>query len=251
MLKKLLYFFIISNSLYADVITITGDEWCPYNCKKSDINQGFMVDIARSIFQKHGDTLIYHVASSWENAVEETRQNKYNAIIGTIPDEAKDFIFPSEPQSVSTDSFFVSKESKWKYEGVKSLTEVTIGVIKGYSYTPKIDAYIQKNKYSPKHVQVISGNRAVYQNAKKLLYKTIDVLIEDPYVLNYYFSLEKSKIPFKIVGNTGVSNIYIAFSPNNINSQKYSEILSEGMIKLRESGELEQILSKYGLQNGK
>ena len=237
--------------LQAETITITGDEWCPYNCKESDINQGFMVDIARSIFEKNGDALVYHVSSSWESAIKQTRENKSNAIIAAIPDEAKDFIFPQNSQGISTDSFFVRKGETWRYHGIKSLKEVTIGVMKGYSYTPEIDEYIQQNKNNSKLVQVISGNRAIYQNAKKILYKTIDVIIEDPYVLNYYFSLKKSTIPFNIVGNTGISNIYIAFSPNNINSKKYAQILSKGMINLRKSGELEKILNKYGLKDWK
>ncbi|TPH15548.1 hypothetical protein [Litorilituus lipolyticus] len=44
---------------------------------------------------------------------------------------------------------------------------------------------------------------------------------------------------------------YIAFSPANKNSQRYRKILSEGIIKLRKSGELHQIISRYNIQDWK
>ena len=43
--------------------------------------------------------------------------------------------------------------------------------------------------------------------------------------------------------------IYIAFSPQKPESHKLAKILSEGMLKLRESGKLEEILNKYGLSD--
>lgn len=43
----------------------------------------------------------------------------------------------------------------------------------------------------------------------------------------------------------------IAFSPALPQSEKYAEILSAGIAELRKSGELKQILSKYGLEDWK
>ena len=49
-------------------------------------------------------------------------------------------------------------------------------------------------------------------------------------------------------GFTGVSgNLYITFSPNIAKSKEYAEILTKGIRRLKDSGELEKILSKYGL----
>ena len=47
------------------------------------------------------------------------------------------------------------------------------------------------------------------------------------------------------------SYIYIAFSPANPNAERYSDILSKGIVRLRENGELLKILSKYGLSDWK
>jgi polar amino acid transport system substrate-binding protein len=45
--------------------------------------------------------------------------------------------------------------------------------------------------------------------------------------------------------------IYIAFSPSKQGSADYARILSEGIIELRKTGELQVILNKYGLQDWK
>ncbi|MDF1877156.1 transporter substrate-binding domain-containing protein [Sulfurimonas sp. SAG-AH-194-L11] len=245
--KIILLVSIFCTVAFGDIITIVGDEWCPYNCKVTDKNQGYLVDIARVIFEKNGHTVKYTVSSSWNQAILDTKNNKYNAIIGAYKSDAKDFIFPSLSQGVSANAFFTKKKTQWKYTGVNSLHDITIGAIKSYSYGAVLDKYIQENKNNHNRVQLISGNRAIYHNAKKLLYDTIDVMIEDPYVLKYYFKEKNSHVPFKTVGTIDIDNIYIAFSPNNPHSKKYARILSQGINDLRKNGELNKILSKYGL----
>ena len=41
--------------------------------------------------------------------------------------------------------------------------------------------------------------------------------------------------------------IYIAFSPGNQDSEKLSNLLSEGTRALKRSGRIEQIMARYGL----
>jgi polar amino acid transport system substrate-binding protein len=57
---------------------------------------------------------------------------------------------------------------------------------------------------------------------------------------------------FRSAGTFGApSKIYIAFSPANHKSKEYARILSEGIVSLRASGELKEILGKYGLDDWK
>ena len=52
MKSSLLFLFLFSSFLKADTITITADEWCPYNCSQSVKDKGFLVDIFTYIFEK-------------------------------------------------------------------------------------------------------------------------------------------------------------------------------------------------------
>ncbi len=54
-------------------------------------------------------------------------------------------------------------------------------------------------------------------------------MVADPYVLEYYFNIKNSHIPLKVAGSTYAYNVYLAFSPNNLYSKEYANILSEGI----------------------
>ena len=251
MLKTFFIFLFFISNIYADKITLVADEWCPYNCKPENKNQGFLIDIATTIFEKEGHTIVYAPNIDWEDAIKRTRLGEFSAIIGTDKEEAPDFIFPENSQAQSANAFFVKKESKWQYTDIDSLQNVRLGIINGYSYGNRIDDYIKKNMHNSNKVQAISGNRAIYHNAKKLLFNSIDVMVEDPYVLDYYFHFNKEIMPFKKVAVIDFSDIYIAFSPKNPNSKKYAKILSDGMLEIKRSGELQKILDKYSIKSKK
>ncbi len=40
-------------------ITLAADIWCPYNCDSKDERPGFMVELAKEIFQKKGINVQY------------------------------------------------------------------------------------------------------------------------------------------------------------------------------------------------
>ena len=249
-MKKLILIFItLTSYLQSDTITLIADEWCPYNCSKNSKNLGYMVDITKLIFEKKGHNVVYEENIAWDKAIQLTREGKYTAVIGAYKDDAVDFIFPKVSQGISTNSFFTKQSSSWVYKDISSLKDITIGAVQGYSYGPELDQYIKKYKNDSTKVQLISGNRSIYYNAKKLLYGTIDTMLEDSNVLEYYFKVKNKNIPFKIVGTSYFDDIYIAFSPKNPNAQKYADILSNGMIEIRKNGELNKILSKYSLKD--
>jgi polar amino acid transport system substrate-binding protein len=182
----------------------------------------------------------------WKRAIVEARKGNYNAIIGAFKEDAPDFVFPEEEFGMSRFAFFVKKGTKYKYSELKSLLKMKIGLIKGYSYGEKEDKFFKENQ---KIIQYAHGSDPLSQNIKKLLHGRITVVGEDPNVF-----LEKAAgmgVADQIinVGDTGTANkIYIAFSPKNPKSKEYAKILTEGIRKLKKSGELKKILTKYGLE---
>lgn len=251
MSKRILLALLIFISVQADTITIVADEWCPYNCDPKSAHPGYMIEIAQKIFEKEGHTILYTGGISWERAISQTRKGVYDALVGTVKLEAPDFIFPLQEQGVSTSVFVTKASNPWVYTGLDSLQDVTIGYIKGYSYSEELDGYIKKYSNDPKKAQALSGDHAILYNAQKLIYEKIDAYIEDLFVLEHYFHLKGENVPFKISGKIQDDPIYISFSPNNKKSNEYADILSRGMKKLRQSGELAIILQRYGLKDWK
>lgn len=223
---------------------IAADSWCPINCEPNSLNQGFMVEIAKTVFAKEGHTVKY-IQLPWKRAIVMAREGKVDAIIGAFHGDAPDFIFPQNEQAVLTNSFYALKDSTLNIKNTSSLQKVTLGIINGYDYGNKLKKYIEK---APKdRIVAISGDRNLVKRLMALLeLNRVDVIVEADLVFRYEMhEMKKTKL-FKNIGVAAKPmKAYIAFSPNGAKSLEYSKILSEGMDKIKRSGELDQIMGKY------
>jgi polar amino acid transport system substrate-binding protein len=242
-----LFFMTLStaSSGHADTITLRADIWCPYNCDPNSDSPGFMIEIARQVFESAGHSVDYELLN-WARAVDETRVGKHNAIIGAYKSEVPDFIFPENALGQAVDMFYTIEGSSWYFENTASIKGSVIGIIKGYSYGDELDEYIGKNK---KQFAILHGDDAFERNLEMLYLGRVNALIENQFVMNNYLKNNKSRKPIIEAGMVNRENVYIAFSPKNPNSKTYARILSDGINTLRASGELKIILAKYGLSD--
>jgi polar amino acid transport system substrate-binding protein len=243
--------------MHADTITIKADEWCPFNCEPGSDSPGYMVEVARIIFQKAGHELIYE-NMPWSRSIDHARKGKIDAIPGATKGEVPDFIFSDEEFGASITYFFVKKGTTWRFTDVGSLESIRIGVQDDYEYGGKIDEYIEKNRETI-HVQVVKSDDPVALNIKKLIKGNIDACPEDKLVFLYKAKSmgvldqveEAGIIPVDDREDFEATRIYLAFSPVNPKSAEYAKILSDGIREMRASGELQKILDKYGLKDWK
>ena len=246
----LLILIFYSQFSFSDDIILTADLWCPYTCDAKSANPGFMVEIVKEVFLKAGHKVNY-VVINWARAISETRNNKFNGIIGASKTDAPDFIFTSVPIGYSSNFFWAKKEASWEYKNTNSLKGLKIGVINSYSYGDEVDKpVLDKN---PSFV-VVSGETALTKIVKMTDAKRLDGFVENPFVLDYLLrDIPELKNKFKSVSKniTKDTDLFVAFSPHNPMSKKYEEILSSGMKNLRKTGKLKTILNKYGLKDWK
>ena len=229
----------------ADTITLAADQWCPYTCSPRSDKPGYLIEIAKVIFAKHGHTIEY-IVLPWARAVAETEMGKYNAVAGAIREDAPNFIFPAIENGFSQDSFY-SRNGYQLYTGPDSLDWHKVGTARGYSYGQFTDALL-----SSPNIKLVpeSGCTPIKKNIAKLERSRLDYLIADEAVMAYNLSEMNLSDLIKPVGSPEPGEgMYIAFSPLKVTSRQYARILSEGMEQIRESGELHQILSKYGLKD--
>ncbi len=251
MVKKMNFFFLLIllfsfSYAKADEIVFVGDLWPPFNAEPLSEDEGYLIDIVREIFEGEGHTVKYSVRP-WTRAIMEVKAGTFNALLGPFKSEAPGFIFPKEEIGASTLSFYTKADSTWIFNGIDSLKEVRLGVIQDYNYRPWLQEYRTSH---PENFVVMPGEKAIETNIKMLLNGRIDVI---PTNMNSFLYRAKTggyldKIRFAGRDNIGESQkIYIAFSPNHNSSNKYADILSTGLIEMRASGRLQQILAKYGL----
>lgn len=242
-----LFLLIMSHPCLSEKIHLVADEWCPFNCQPNSERPGFMIEIAKLIFEKEGHQIQYSTLP-WPRAVKKTRHGMYDGIIGAFRSDAPDFTFPRNNQGSSRNCFYTLQDSTWKYSNLESLDSINLGVINSYSYGSILDDYIQKNK--TKSVFQISGKDDLRDRLVKLMrLGRIDAFVEAETVMKYYlhehFNLKDS---IKQVGCFDQTlKLYIAFSPKNKKSKYYANLLSNGTDELRRTGQLAKIMQRYGL----
>lgn len=243
-----LFLFSVAHSAFSQ-IRVAREDWCPYTCTNESENHGFVLEIVEHIYKDAGHKLEY-TSIPWPRASKEMKAGRQDMVLATSPYEFPEGIFPQEEIGVYYNYFFTKKETDWHYQNLDSLNRVNIGGVKGYNYLD-IMPFISKNSHTDK-VQLLTGSHPTERNIKKLLSNRIDVLIEDINVALYNAYKLGVHDKIKISGKEGKGiKLYIAFSPVNKNAKSYAKIFDEGIRKLRKSGKLKEILSKYKLTDWK
>lgn len=181
-----------------------------------------------------------------------TKSGQAHGAIGASKTDAAGFVFPTEELARNTLAFYVKKGDPWRFTGPESITEITLGTIAGYDYRYWLLGYIKANSKDPAKVQVLYGDEPLKRNLTKLLSNRVDVVVDTETAIRHVAREMQvlNQIECAGFGDTA-AYIYIAFSPSRDDSQHLAQLLSEGIIRLRESGRLSQILAAYGLVDWK
>lgn len=243
---------LMSGAARADMITLVADPWCPYNCDPASGKLGYAVDAAKEIFEKAGHTIDYKVLP-WTRALADTRAGKIDGAIGAGGADKDGLIFPKEEIALSPNGAYVKFSSPWAYKEIKDLESVVIGVVLDYTYTGEFGDYVIANAKNAKRIIASAGNNAMEQNMRRMIAgRGIDVVVDDDNVLRYNIKELGLTNDVKSAGTIGVAEpIYIGFSAAKPTSQAYADLFDKGMVELRKSGKLAEIMAKYGLKDWK
>jgi len=252
MVKNLqLSIFIISflsflNNGFAKDVILVADDWCPYNCLPTDKDPGYMIEIVIESFKLfgNGEKVVYKLMP-WPRAVKEVRSKRVDGLVAAVESDAVGLHKPEPHQGMWVSNIFTHPETTWKYKDVFQLknSKKRVGVIKGYDYGPEFMKFITEN---PKQVFISHGDKPLTVLINSLKMRRLELLVEDKFV--FWYNVKMRKIPkktFKSVGVVGkFQKLYIAF-----HNKKYSDIVAKGMVALRKSGKLKEILAKYNLKD--
>lgn len=247
----LLLFFCSPQSGQTETIILAADTWAPYNIQPNKAPEGYMIDVAREVFKAHGIDIDYRVVP-WSRAIEGTRKGEYTGAVGPSTTEGVGLIFPEEELSRNYLSFWVKKGNPWRFTSHASVNDVTLGLIEKYDYLDWLNTYAQASRNDKTKVQFVFGEAPMEMNLRKLLAGRIGAVVDSEATVRFTASQLHILDKIELAGSDNeVSPCYIAFSPANPKSPSYARMLSDGIIQLRKSGRLKEILAGYGLQDWK
>ena len=245
--------FALAPDGFAQTIRLEGDIWAPYVMDPRTGPNGFMLDVAETVFKRAGYSVTF-TAIPWTRALLDTESGLTDGIAGIYFSQAieRGLVVPSEELGISLGCFFVKTDSTWTYTGVHSLQNVVLGTVANYDYSD-INTYVaEQTAQKSKWVEELHGNEALRANLNKLLLNRVTVIIEDPIVVAYIAQMMHITDQIKRAGTLSPRNrAGIAFSTKNPKSTEYARILSEGIASLRKSGELKTILNRYSVSDWK
>ena len=227
-------------------VVIAADPWCPHNCEAGSEHEGYMIDIAREAFGLAGIDVEY-VNMSWARALQQARDGYIDAVVGALPGDAPDFVFPDAATGYSTIALYTHPDNTWQYAGIDSLSQSKLLAINGYAYSPELDSYIEKYQDDPERVWVLSGPAPLSRAIELLHQQRSDVFPEDRYVMQWQLEQENNTESLRMASVIHESPIYVAFSPVGRDSAQLAALLSEGARALQSSGRVAEILTRYGL----
>jgi polar amino acid transport system substrate-binding protein len=239
---------VFPNRVLAERLILAADAWCPFNCAPEADLPGFMIDIARAVFEESGHTVEY-VVMPWKRAVDEARNGGVDGVVGALRDDAPGFIFPDNESGMARIGFYTLKDSDWTYSDRDSVGTRVFGTARGYSYGREIDAMIAEKVLK---VDEVGGISPLVYNLCKLREGRIDAVVAERSALESETLRLNITDEIRYAGSPEEGEpVYIAFAPGKPRSGEYARMLSRGMDALRKSGRLEAILKRYGVRDWK
>lgn len=244
----LLIILISSLSFAADkVITLTADQWCPWNCVENAEKPGIAVELAKAIYEPLGYKVKY-VTMPWHQAIEAVARGEMDALIAAdhTMSEVKNFHFPQTPISSFDDVYLLKKESDFTYKNIQSLNGKIIGIVEDYHFGGEIGKYIDANYKNPKIIFQATEAEGAKQNIDALINNKIDMYIDNKEVVLYTANQLGISDKVKVGGSLQEypNHYYLAFSPFE-KSKVLAKLYDEGIEKLKVNGEYKKIFDKY------
>ncbi len=226
-------------------IILVTNEWCPQHCMEGEL-KGYVIEIVEAAL--HEEKLPFEIVfQPWLRGLRDVELGRKDGLLTPTVPGFSQFIFHEEAVGFQEYCFYASRQSQWTFrtnadllgQRVAFLDESGLGPLETYMHdNPSrihVTRFASDKSYAPRIFQFLSSNRT------DLVIITSDV---------YEFSVKHKIIPdeFRSAGCLGKEKMAVGLTKiNEARSRLIAKALDSGIRKLRKSGQLKEILKKYGL----
>lgn len=234
---------LLAGTVQAHALRLLGpDYWCPFSCTQGATRQGFAIDILRAVLQPLGYDIRF-ANMNYSRALLMLRQGHYDAIAAVFPAEAPDLLFSKEAIARNRYCVYARPDSRWAYRQPADLAGKRTGMIRGYDYGPRLNAWRDRQGA---RIELHSGDLVVPRMLDKVRLGRLDALVEDENVVDWL--QDQQPLPLRKAGCEASSWSYLAVSPHYPQARQLLDDFDHGMPQLRQSGKLAAIMADYGLK---
>ena len=239
--------FAHPSAIFAEEVVLGADVFCPYNCDTLEDPQsefpGYMVELLNAIAEQQGIELSIVKRPASRIAMEMKEGTLHGTISVFSTQDVTAFGAKLQP------CFVTRKDNPWEFKGPESLLEICLGLVPDYGYAQWVMDHAQKYSKDETKIQWLRGEEPLVQNLKKIVAQRIDATRGDAGAILWAAKQHQLDTELKLVGCGDPSILRaIGFAENFSEKQAYLERFNAGYETLKQSGRVQQLLDKYGLQ---
>ena len=253
---KTTLFFLLFSATFSSVgkqIKFVWNAYCPYTCVSSEAgHHGYAMELVAAIFANSPYQIEYKFVDSWNRAMNMVKSGEADAIVFSFLGEhaEQNFVVPKQHLAIERgNGFIVLKSSHYQLTDINSLHQFNlIGVYKNTVWADKkLSEWERANR---KKFTYLHGG-GVFERALKMLRMNRIDAWEDSLGLLRYQVHKHNLVDVRIekVMTDSVSEGGVLFSKKSAFAMEYAQFVSQGVLRLRRSGEFDAILAKYGQES--
>ncbi|WP_239057171.1 ABC transporter substrate-binding protein [Desulfovibrio sp. JC010] len=222
--------------------TFVSLEYLPYSIYEDGVPTGSDIEILQECFRRM-DVDVKILLVPWKRALQMAMLGQVDGIFGAVKTpERQEKLYYSDPVRVEQISLFVRNDSKLQFDGnLENLQGHSFGVIRDFSYGPRIDEFLAKASESGRVERVVDTE----MNLAKLIKGRFDLLVGDHF--STLHTVSKADLAGQVRSlepPVAENNIYITFSKKR-KLVSFREHFNAALRSIREDGTWERIMQKY------
>lgn len=221
---------------------------CPHMCPKGE-NQGFTVDIVRAIFEASG-IQVQFVDLPWARAAKMALNGELDGVLSAGRAETPEMLFPQQELAFQQDCFYGNANDYWHPTDALSFAGRTSIVFSGWVNEAEYLQSLGADGYHRAFVEFSIDTEYIARVTNMVRRHRADAFWMDPTVYAYSKNLYPQLLDnsLKLLGCVKEQKLYLALTPAKPElSKQLADIFDQRMPLLRQSGQLAEILNRYGL----
>jgi len=228
-------------------VRVAISSYCPYSCMEYEL-EGVSVEIIKMALPPD-QYKVSLISPPWSRSLSQLRSGKADILSTAGSKHLKSYLHYSESPIFSDKiCFFGKKDLPWKYNKPSSLQQVSLGLVSNYSCPEEIKSIIDEVS-KPAVWFSDNGSSIIDRGLKMLISNRFDVMpsLQSTTVHRIKQLVFGHKIENKGCLESDFSE-YIGVSKSTEDSLQLIDKINRTITNLKSSGELKEMLKKYGIR---